>query len=334
LTLISAFQFGEVVVEWSTQKYAVRFNAFHDNLLGNSYQNRLCLPLPIDIVYTWVNGSDPKLLADLEKLKLEMELEQNRTTLKEIARLRSETNATDEEIAKLISEKASNSKKEKKGKGAVEKNGDKIGDKIGDSRCPFENCVPAFSVVVEDGLLGDLQLSQLREIDFSFGKATRCFNVTTPDTSKEHVSVIQFPGKSETDDALKVKIRWQDKSYRSKEGYYTSDASRPTAVRSGTEIMITNLKAANEVEKVKKDLKDRFGSKLKNVIFHADKLVVVAYFSDKVSASSALKLSLTLNGKSLNLAPAFFIWASFFVKQRTEDDKKEDADISKSFCRQ
>lgn len=326
LTLISAFQFGEVVVEWSMQKYAVRFNAFHDNLLGNSYQNRLCLPLPIDIVYTWVNGSDPKLLADLEKLKLEIELEQNRTTLKEIARLRSETNATDEEIAKLISEKALNSKKEKQGKGAAEKNGDKIGN----SRCPFENCVPAFSVIVESGLLGDLQLSQLRGIDFSLGKATRCFNVTTPDASKEQVSVIQFPGKSETDDALKVKIRWQDKSYRSKEAYYTSDATRPTAVRSDTEVMIMNLKGANEVEKVKKDLKDRFGSKLKNAVFHADKLVIVAYFSDKESASSALKLSLTFNGKSLNIAPAFFIWASFFAKQGTENDKKEDADISAS----
>ena len=70
LTLISAFQFGEVVLEWSMQKYAVTFNTYHDNILGNSYQNRLCLPIPIDIVYTWVNGSDPNLLADLEKLKL------------------------------------------------------------------------------------------------------------------------------------------------------------------------------------------------------------------------------------------------------------------------
>ena len=326
LTLISAFQFGEVVVEWSTQKYAVRFNAFHDNLLGNSYQNRLCLPLPIDIVYTWVNGSDPKLLADLEKLKLEMELEQNRTIIKEIARMKSETNATDEEIAKLISQKALDSKKEKKEKGAPEKNNVKIDD----PRCPFENCVPAFSIIVENGLSGDLQLSQIRGIDPAFVKATKCFNVTTLDSSKEHVSVIQFPGKSETDDALKVKIRWQDKSYRSKEGFFTSDATRPTAVRSETEVVVMNLKGANEVEKVKKELKDNFGSKLKNAIFHADKLIIVAYFSDKSSAASALKLSLTFNGKSLKVAPAFLIWASFFARQGTDDDRKEDADISAS----
>lgn len=307
------------------QKYAARFNAYHDNILGNSYQNRLCLPLPIDIVYTWVNGSDPKLLADLEKLKLEMELEQNRTTLKEIAKLRSETNATDEEIANIISQRALNSKKEKKAKGAV----GKTDGKLKDSRCPFENCVSAFCVIVENGLPGDLQMSQVRGIDSSFAKATRYFNITTPDASKEHVSVIQFPGKSETNEALKVKITWQDKSFRSKEGYFTSDATRPTAVQSDTEIMIMNLKGANEVEKVKKDLKDNFGDKLNNVIFHADKLIAVAYFSDKTSASSALKLTLNVNGKSLKLAPAQLIWASFFATHGT-DDTKEDADISAS----
>ena len=326
LTLISAFQFGEVVLEWSMQKYAVTFNAYHDNILGNSYQNRLCLPLPIDIVYTWVNGSDPKLIADLEKLKLEIELEQNRTRLKEIEKMRSETNATDEEIVKLISEKALNSKKEKekKNKGTAGKNEEKMEN----SRCPFENCVPAFCVIVENGLPGDLQLSQIRAIDSSFAKATRYFNVSSSGQSKEHVGVIQFPGKTETNDALKVKIRLQEKSFRSKEGYFTSDATRPTAVKSDTEIMILNLKGANEVEKVKKDLKDRFGDKLVNVIFHADKLIGVAYFSDKTSASSALKLSFSVNGKSLKLTPALLIWASFFAVHGTED--KEDADISAS----
>lgn len=325
LTLISAFQFGEVVLEWSMQKYAVRFNAYHDNILGNSYQNRLCLPLPIDIVYTWVNGSDPKLLANLEKLKLQLELEQNRTTLKEIAKLKSETNATDEEIAKIISERALNSKKEKEKKAAA----GKADEKLEDSRCPFENCVSAFSVIVENGLPGDSELSQIRGIDSSFAKATRYFNITTPDASKEHVTVIQFPGKSETNEALKVKIRWQDKSFRSKEGYFTSDATRPTAVKSDTEVMIMNLKGENEVEKVKKELKDHFGDKLDNLVFHADKLIGVAYFSDKTSASSSLQLSLNVNGKSLKLAPAMLIWASFFASHST-DDTKEDADISAS----
>lgn len=324
LTLISAFQFGEIVLEWSMQKYAVTFNTYHDNILGNSYQNRLCLPIPIDVVYTWVNGSDPKLLADLEKLKLEIELEQNRTTLKEIERLKTETNATESEIADMLLKKSL--EKEKKAKGDTKKDGGAIGN----SRCPFENCVSAFCVVVEEGLPSDLQLSKIRELDASFSKLTNFYNVTSSGSSKELISVIQFPGKSETNEALKVKIKWQNRSLRSKEGYFTSDTTRPTAVNRGTEIMILDLKGNSEVEKVKKEFKERFGDKLLNVVFHAEKLIGVAYFSDTTSASSALKLKLTINGKAAKLAPALLIWAPFNSVLVASDDSKEDADISAS----
>jgi UDP-N-acetylglucosamine-lysosomal-enzyme len=40
-------------------------NDFADNLVESSFEGRLCLP-KVDIVYTWVNGSDPRLQADLE----------------------------------------------------------------------------------------------------------------------------------------------------------------------------------------------------------------------------------------------------------------------------
>eukprot|EP00047_Mylnosiga_fluctuans_P003985 m.232102 g.232102 ORF g.232102 m.232102 type:complete len:1323 (+) comp12300_c0_seq1:20-3988(+) len=79
ITLISAFQFGEMAVEWSRQKYELRFNTMFDNIGGRSFQDRLCLPQPIDIVYTWVNGSDPLLLQNLAALKLRMEIERNMT---------------------------------------------------------------------------------------------------------------------------------------------------------------------------------------------------------------------------------------------------------------
>ena len=37
----------------------------------------MCPELPIDVVYTWVNGSDPKLIAELRALHREM----NRCTI-------------------------------------------------------------------------------------------------------------------------------------------------------------------------------------------------------------------------------------------------------------
>ena len=65
LVMYAAFQFGETIALWSTEKYAAVFNSFSDNIAGRSFRQRLCLPLPIDIVYTWVNGSDPQLISDL-----------------------------------------------------------------------------------------------------------------------------------------------------------------------------------------------------------------------------------------------------------------------------
>ena len=38
------------------------------------YDNRFIPDLPIDIVYTWVNGSDPIILGHLEQLKKQEKL--------------------------------------------------------------------------------------------------------------------------------------------------------------------------------------------------------------------------------------------------------------------
>lgn len=37
---------------------------------------RLCLPMPIDVVYTWVNGTDIALLRELKAVKEQMKEEQ------------------------------------------------------------------------------------------------------------------------------------------------------------------------------------------------------------------------------------------------------------------
>lgn len=37
---------------------------------------RLCLPMPIDVVYTWVNGTDLELLKELQQVRAQLEEEQ------------------------------------------------------------------------------------------------------------------------------------------------------------------------------------------------------------------------------------------------------------------
>jgi len=52
---------------WSKEKYEAVFHSFNDNILRKSFQRKLCQHVPIDVVYTWVNGSDPVFLENLQK---------------------------------------------------------------------------------------------------------------------------------------------------------------------------------------------------------------------------------------------------------------------------
>jgi len=69
VTFVTLVNFGESLTAWSAEKYAAVMNSFGDNVVGQSFRGRLCLPIPIDIVYTWVNGSDPRLLSELQSYK-------------------------------------------------------------------------------------------------------------------------------------------------------------------------------------------------------------------------------------------------------------------------
>ena len=44
-----------------------------------NYVGRMCLPVPIDVVYTWVNGSDPILISQLQQLNLSLEVQSSTT---------------------------------------------------------------------------------------------------------------------------------------------------------------------------------------------------------------------------------------------------------------
>ncbi|KAK0167264.1 hypothetical protein PV327_004686 [Microctonus hyperodae] len=64
---VGIIHFGEVWLAWSKEKYQAVFHSFNDNIIGTSFQNKLCQHVPIDVVYTWVNGSDPEFIKNLRK---------------------------------------------------------------------------------------------------------------------------------------------------------------------------------------------------------------------------------------------------------------------------
>ena len=71
-SLCSSHTSLQVLVEWSIDKYEAQFSTYRDNIGGRSFEKHFTVELPIDVVYTWVNGTDPILLRELNQLKREM----------------------------------------------------------------------------------------------------------------------------------------------------------------------------------------------------------------------------------------------------------------------
>ncbi|TKC33687.1 hypothetical protein EI555_012592, partial [Monodon monoceros] len=96
-----------VVLEWSRDQYHVLFDSYRDNIAGKSFQNRLCLPMPIDVVYTWVNGTDLELLKELQQVREQMEEEQKAMSHAAdacflVPKEDSATSTTDKEVPGLV----------------------------------------------------------------------------------------------------------------------------------------------------------------------------------------------------------------------------------------
>ncbi|EDO40260.1 predicted protein [Nematostella vectensis] len=284
LTLISAFQFGEVLVEWSMQKYSNTFNVYHDNVGGMSFQSRLCLPVPIDIVYTWVNGSDPKLIADLEKLKLELELQQNST--------KSES---------LLNTAKDNTSKDKTKQIDLSKH------------CHFANCVYGKVIILDTLQEKYITLENAKQLHPSFGSIYSIQNATVLKShDHEKVRVVYFRNVDDVMQASRASVKWNNKEHTPHLGYLTTESSGTKTVKSETELLVTAFKAYTDLAKLQDVLSDKFGNELLDIAYHSDKHVAVLYFSCCEAAKRALgyfERNFTVDGRSLKFSEAFIIWS-------------------------
>uniref|UniRef100_A0A8C0R799 N-acetylglucosamine-1-phosphotransferase subunits alpha/beta n=1 Tax=Canis lupus dingo TaxID=286419 RepID=A0A8C0R799_CANLU len=157
VTIVSAFQFGEVVLEWSRDQYHVLFDSYRDNIAGKSFQNRLCLPMPIDVVYTWVNGTDLELLKELQQVREQMKEEQK--AMREI-------------LGKNTTEPTKKSEKQ--------------------LECLLTHCIKVPMLVLDPALPANVTLKDLPSLYPSFHSASDIFNVAKPKNPSTNVSVVVF----------------------------------------------------------------------------------------------------------------------------------------------
>eukprot|EP00794_Sanderia_malayensis_P020317 gene20317-22316_t len=291
---ISALQFSEVLVEWSMQKYAYTFHASHDNIAGRSYQNRLCLPEPIDIVYTWVNGSDPSLIKELIHVRSKMAKEMNAT----------EKHSTDDEskLGGLKSDRKS--VKKFKWKSDVE--------------CPFPNCVlfNAIALSLPKNVTKERLVLENRFLEqsnfYSFN------NRIDPS-----VRILWFKDTINFQEMLTKGIRLNGKRLTFHQVFITS------TVRNGVE-KINDIRIINDIPvtftetSIKRSLED---VRMPETDVKKISNLTILHFNDAEKANSylgPLKNQIPINGQSFKVMPATFVWKPMTSLELGEDLHNED----------
>uniref|UniRef100_A0A8C7N8W1 N-acetylglucosamine-1-phosphate transferase subunits alpha and beta n=1 Tax=Oncorhynchus kisutch TaxID=8019 RepID=A0A8C7N8W1_ONCKI len=232
LMIISAFQFGEVVVEWSRDQYHVLFDSYRDNVAGKSFQTRLCQPMPIDVVYTWVNGTDTDLMKQLRGVREQLEEEQ-RTLRERLGKNASDPTELPKDSVKL--------------------------------ECLLSHCIIAPMLALDPALPGNVTLKELPSLSPSFSAAKLLLQVAKPLHPSTTVSVVIFHSQADADKAYTDAPREALKRSVSR-CYLTTDKEAPGLVRMQSLAYLSGFPASfKETEQLRVKLPSVVTGKIKQV---------------------------------------------------------------------
>ncbi|XP_043963706.1 N-acetylglucosamine-1-phosphotransferase subunits alpha/beta [Gambusia affinis] len=295
LMIVSAFQFGEVVMEWSRDQYHVLFDSYRDNVGGKSFQSRLCLPMPIDVVYTWVNGTDVALLKELKAVKEQLEEEQK---------------ALREQLGKNASDTTE-----------VPKDSDK-------PECLLSHCVVAPMLALDPALPANLTLKELPAISASFSAAKDLLLMKKPFHLPVSVSVVVFHLQADADKAYKDLSR-EVHTFAVSRCYLTTDKEAPGLIHMQSLAYLSGFPASiKDTEQLRVKLPAAITGKIKQFELYSEASIALLQLKtqqDFTDLSQQAKKNLTLDGKELSISPAYLFWDLTAISQ-----SKQDEDVSAS----
>ncbi|XP_040514353.1 N-acetylglucosamine-1-phosphotransferase subunits alpha/beta isoform X6 [Gallus gallus] len=293
LMIVSALQFGEVVLEWSRDQYHVMFDSYRDNVAGKSFQNRLCLPMPIDVVYTWVNGTDVELIKELQQVREQMEEEQK--IMREI-------------LGKNATEPTKKSEKQ--------------------LECLLTHCVKVPMLVLDPALLTNITLKDLLSIHPTLQAANNMFFVAKPKNPSTNVTVIVFDNPKDAEAAHSGMLKDNSKHIVWR-GYLTTDKEVPGLVLMQDLAFLSGFPATfKETNQLRTKLPESLASKVKLLQLYSEASVALLQLNNPKGfheLSKQAKKNMTIDGKELTLNPAYLLWDLSSVSQ-----SKQDEDISAS----
>ncbi|KAM4676644.1 N-acetylglucosamine-1-phosphotransferase subunits alpha/beta [Discoglossus pictus] len=295
LMIVSALQFGEVFLEWSRDQYHVLFDTYRDNIAGKSFQTRLCLPMPIDVVYTWVNGTDPELIRQLREVREHMEEEQR--ALRELLG-RNKTEPT----------KKSSSDK--------------------DLECLLTHCIRVPMLVLDPSLPANTTLKDLQTSQPFFHAANKIFHVPKPKNPSTNVTVVVFDTHQEAENA-QVNALFENSKETIWRGYMTTDKEAPGLVLMQDLAFLSGFPATyKETDQLRTKLPENLSKKIKMLQLYSEASVALLQLNDPKDLHELniqAKKNMTIEGKELTLSLAYLLWDLSAVSQL-----KQDEDISAS----
>ncbi|XP_044940722.1 N-acetylglucosamine-1-phosphotransferase subunits alpha/beta isoform X2 [Mustela putorius furo] len=293
VTIVSAFQFGEVVLEWSRDQYHVLFDSYRDNIAGKSFQNRLCLPMPIDVVYTWVNGTDLELLKELQQVREQMEEEQK--AMREI-------------LGKNTTEPTKKSEKQ--------------------LECLLTHCIKVPMLVLDPALPANITLKELPSLYPSFHSASDIVNVAKPKNPSTNVSVVVFDSAKNVEDAQSEIFKGNSR-HTVWRGYLTTDKEVPGLVLMQDLAFLSGFPLTfKETNQLKTKLPENLSSKIKLLQLYSEASVALLKLNNPKEfqeLNKQTKKNMTIDGKELTISPAYLLWDLSAISQ-----SKQDEDVSAS----
>ncbi|NXJ80452.1 GNPTA phosphotransferase, partial [Trogon melanurus] len=283
----------QVVLEWSRDQYHVMFDSYRDNVAGKSFQNRLCLPMPIDVVYTWVNGTDIELIKELQQVREQMEEEQK--IMREI-------------LGKNATEPTKRSEKQ--------------------LECLLTHCIKVPMLVLDPALPTNVTLKDLLSIHPALQAANNMFFVAKPKNPSTNVTVIVFDSPKDVEDAHSGMLKDSSKHIVWR-GYLTTDKEVPGLVLMQDLAFLSGFPATfKETNQLRTKLPESLASKVKLLQLYSEASVALLQLNNPKGfqeLSKQAKKNMTIDGKELMLNPAYLLWDLSSVSQ-----SKQDEDISAS----
>ncbi|NXG72513.1 GNPTA phosphotransferase, partial [Baryphthengus martii] len=283
----------QVVLEWSRDQYHVLFDSYRDNVAGKSFQNRLCLPMPIDVVYTWVNGTDVELIKELQQVREQMEEEQK--IMREI-------------LGKNTTEPTKKSEKQ--------------------LECLLTHCIKVPMLVLDPALPTNVTLKDLLSVHPALQAANNMFFVAKPKNPSTNVTVIVFDSPKDVEAAHSGMLKDNSK-YIVWRGYLTTDKEVPGLVLMQDLAFLSGFPATfKETSQLRTKLPESLASKVKLLQLYSEASVALLQLNNPKGfqeLSKQAKKNMTIDGKELMLNPAYLLWDLSSVSQ-----SKQDEDISAS----